>query len=197
MRLILASSSPRRSELLKRAGLKFEVYVPSVDESSVSRDDAGELALLRARLKAGCAASELSRLGRGDFIVLGADTVVERSGEIFPKPKDEADALGMLMRLSAGAHNVYTGVCFVSSNNTACERIVRSVVTFGEFEREPLERYVKSGKAFGKAGAYGIQDEELGFLIKKTDGARDNVIGLPVATVTEMLKEKSKWRQWK
>ena len=84
MRLILASSSPRRSELLKRAGLKFEVYVPSVDESSVSRDDAGELALLRARLKAGCEASELSRFGRGDFIVLGADSVVERAGEIFP-----------------------------------------------------------------------------------------------------------------
>ena len=197
MRLVLASSSPRRSELLKEAGFEFEVLASTADESSVNVESARELALMRARLKAESVASALLKRHGEDFVVLGADTVVERSGEIFPKPKDEADALEMLRRLSDGEHNVFTGVCLISSENTVCERAERTAVTFGAFDKERLEDYVRSGKAFGKAGAYGVQDEELGFLIKKTDGARDNVIGLPVATVKEMLKEKSKWRQWK
>lgn len=197
MRLVLASSSPRRSELLKEAGFEFEVLASTADESSVNVESARELALMRARLKAESVACALLERHDEDFVVLGADTVVERSGEIFPKPKDEADALKMLRRLSDGEHNVFTGVCLISSENKVCERAERTAVTFGAFDKERLEDYVRSGKAFGKAGAYGVQDEELGFLIKKTDGARDNVIGLPVATVKEMLKEKSKWRQWK
>lgn len=196
MKLILASSSPRRIELLKEAGFDFEVRVSAADENAVCAKDADKLALMRARLKAESVADELLMYGE-EFIVLGADTVVERSGEIFPKPANERDAIGMLKRLSDGDHNVFTGVCLVSSDNRTEERAVCTAVGFGAFDLGRIEAYVKSGKAFGKAGAYGIQDEELSFLIKKTDGARDNVIGLPVATVTEMLKEKSKWRQWK
>lgn len=195
--LVLASASDRRKELLSKAGFEFEIMPADVDESAVKERDGARLSLRLARLKAKVSAEKLIEERRESFVVLGADTVVEHGGKIYGKPKDEKDATAMLRQLCGGSHSVYTSVCLISSEGTFSERTVKTRVTFGEFDEPEIAAYIKSGKAFGKAGAYGIQDEELGFLIKKINGDRDNVIGLPTFAVVEMLKEKSKWRQWK
>lgn len=195
--LVLASASARRKELLSKAGLEFEIMPADVDESAVKEHDGSKLSSKLARLKAEAAAEKLIKERRDGFVVLGADTVVEHGGKIYGKPRDEKNAAAMLKELCGGSHCVYTSVCLISSENTLSERTVKTRVTFGEFDKPKIIAYIKSGKAFGKAGAYGIQDEELEFLIKKIDGDRDNVIGLPIFAVVEMLKEKSKWRQWK
>ena len=195
--LILASGSPRRKELLRASGLNFEVRTFDVDESSVVEKDGAALSYKLACLKAKTAAQRLTEEKYGDFTVLGADTVVEKDYKIYGKPKDASDALRMLKELCGGEHEVYTSVCLIASDNTFAARTVKTKVEFGAFDEARLTVYVRSGKSFGKAGAYGLQDEELKFLIKDIDGDRDSVIGLPTGAVLEMLKEKAKWRQWK
>lgn len=199
MTLILASASPRRSELLERAGIAFEVCPSNADESSVKAQTAEGLCRKRARLKAQSTLENL-KVGAegGGFVVLGADTVVEKDGIIYGKPKDEKDAQRMLHKLSGASHSVYTAVTLIDANaSTGCETVEKTTVTFKAYDKELIDGYIASGLWRGKAGGYGIQDDELKPLVEKIDGETDNVIGLPVKAVLKMLKEKAKWLHWK
>lgn len=185
--IFLASSSPRRAELLRGLGLKFSVCAPDADENSVDKTIpinmyVQELALLKAT----AAAKEL--IGeRG--IIIAADTVVCMDGEILGKPHDETDAERMLFSLSGKTHNVYTGICVMrmSDGFAACESEC-TAVTFLPLSEEKIKRYVKTGEPMDKAGSYGIQG--LGStLVEKINGDYFNVVGLPVSKLTLLLEK--------
>jgi septum formation protein len=179
-RLILASASPRRAELLRQAGFSFQVQAADVDETALPVEDAVRLALRLAAMKAGAVAS-----GPGE-LVLGADTVVEApDGELLGKPADDIDAARMLRLLSGNTHRVVTGVCC-----GAAERIeVAAAVTYVSFltlSEAEIADYVASGEPRGKAGAYAVQGRAARFT-SRIFGEYTNVVGLPLALVSAML----------
>ena len=177
-RLILASNSPRRRELLREAGFSFTVE-PSRFEERAGGLSARETAEAFAR---GKAEEVFSRFPSA--VVLGADTVVSLEGEIFGKPKDEKDAFRMLRLLSGKEHEVFTGV-FVCSPEKRLSCVVETRVKFLPLDEETVTRYAKSGLPLDKAGAYGIQD---GYpLVERIEGSYSNVVGLPVEEVRAML----------
>ncbi len=178
-KLLLASNSPRRRELLAALDVPFEV-VPSRFEERAEGLSARETALSFAEGKAG---EVLSRYP--EAFVLGADTVVCCGGEILGKPRDAADAKRMLRLLSGRTHSVFTGVCLLGQGTRLAE-IVETRVTFFPLDEAFLEAYVASGSPMDKAGAYGIQD---GGLAAGYEGSYTNVIGLPMETVRAFLKE--------
>lgn len=182
MRIVLASASPRRAELLRQAGVDFSVFAATSDESAITADSGVALACARARHKA-----EEVYLKTGG-IVLGADTVVIKDGRLLEKPADKAQAYDMFRLLCGGVHEVVTAVCIVSEDKFL-QRCEKTSVAFGAFDLSIVDAYVRSGKPFDKAGGYGIQDSELAPLIKRVDGDRDTVIGLPVRAVLKLLKE--------
>lgn len=194
MRLILASSSPRRAELLTKAGLSFEVLKPEATledaySASWSHLDPKEFTKRLAFLKALGVARALAAQ---DGVVLGADTIAEFEGDILGKPKDRSEARRMIKRLCQGDHDVITGVALISlKTGQLVTDAVCSTVTLGEYNEALVNDYVDSGLADGKAGSYGIQDPLIRPLIKGVKGAFDNVIGLPVDTVRSHL---NKWR---
>ena len=178
MKLILASVSPRRKELL--AGVcDFEVQPSHFDE--VTGKDAKEVVLQNAR---GKAREVLSRFPART--VLGADTVVVLDHMILGKPKDSEDAKRMLRLLSGRVHSVFTGVCLIDEKG-ALERVVEAKVLFKTLSEKLIEDYVLSGTPLDKAGAYGIQD---GIVVDSIEGSYSCVMGLPMEAVQEMLKEK-------
>jgi nucleoside triphosphate pyrophosphatase len=181
-RLILASGSPRRRELLAAAGLSFESADSGVTEMRAGHESAREFALRMAREKA-LAVS----VREPDALVLGADTIVECAGEILPKPDDEADARRMLRALSGRTHTVVTAFALARGGAIAANEAVASRVTFRTLGDEEIGDYVASGEPMDKAGAYGIQGIGGGF-ISGVDGPRDNVMGLPVAAVLAALR---------
>lgn len=186
-KIFLASSSPRRAELLRGLGLDFTVCAPDADESSINKAIpinmyVQELALLKAT----AAAKELIG-SRG--VIIAADTVVCMDGEILGKPYDEQDAARILAALSGKSHEVYTGVCVmrISDGYAACES-ERTAVTFLPITEEKIDRYIKTGEPMDKAGAYGIQG--LGAaLVKKIEGDYFNVVGLPISKLTQLLEK--------
>ena len=203
MRLILASASPRRAELLRAAGYEFDVVVADVDESI--RNGESPSAYVRRLAAAKSAAALGSDL---DFretetvhelspkrenrdltptIVLGADTTVVVDDEILAKPRDEADAAAMLRRLSGRRHDVLTGV---SLRRGAYEvgRVESTSVYVAELTDEEIAWYVATGEGRDKAGAYAIQGFASRF-ITRVEGSYSNVVGLPVACVRELLTE--------
>ena len=178
MKLILASVSPRRKELL--AGVcDFEVQPSHFDE--VTGGDAKEVVLQNAR---GKAKEVLSRFPTRT--VLGADTVVVLDNMILGKPKDGEDAKRMLRLLSGRVHSVFTGVCLIDERG-ALERVVEAKVLFKTLSEKLIEDYVLSGTPLDKAGAYGIQD---GIVVDSIEGSYSCVMGLPMEAVKEMLLEK-------
>lgn len=183
-KLILASSSPRRAELLRQIGLTFEVKVCSVEETFPPGLSPGNLVEYLAERKAAAVAGELN-----DGIVIGADTVVVWRGQVLGKPLDEEEAFHMLFKLQDCAHEVYTGVALID----ACSGKVltgheKTRVCFRTMEEEEIRRYIASGEPYDKAGAYGIQGLAAIF-IKKLEGCYTNVVGLPLARLSVMLKE--------
>ncbi len=177
-KLILASASPRRRELLAQLGYPFEV-APSRFEERAEGLSAYQTALAFAR---GKAREVFSR--HPEAIVLGADTVVALGDEIFGKPADGEDARRMLRKLSGKTHSVFTGVCVCSPRGTR-ESVVETRVEFYPLAEELIERYVKSGLPMDKAGGYGIQD---GYpLVKGVKGSFTNVVGLPVEEVGALI----------
>lgn len=177
MKLILASNSPRRRELLAQYGYEFEVE-PSLFEESAKGLSAYETVLFNARGKAG----EVFSRSKKD-VVLGADTVVCLNGEVLGKPKDRADAVRMLTLLSGNAHEVYTGVC-VHGPNGEFFGVVKTEVVFHPLSKEFIEAYVAGGSPMDKAGAYGIQD---GGLVARIEGSYSNVVGLPIEETRALL----------
>lgn len=183
MKIILASQSPRRKELLERMGIQdFETISPNVDESAFHGLPPEELV---RRLSAEKAAAVAGKVGE-DAIVIAADTVVALEGAVLGKPADELDAFKMLSALSGVRHQVYTGVtvCRGGEKQTAHEV---TDVTFRELSEREIEDYISTGEPMDKAGAYGIQGYGA-LLIQGISGDYYNVMGLPVCRLGRMLE---------
>ena len=178
MRLVLASASPRRVELLRTITEDFEI-IPSSFEEKGGGDPVSTVSAF-ARGKA-----ENVFQQNPNALVLGADTVVALDGVIFGKPKDEADARRMLKLLSGRTHSVYTGVCLLGEKFRG-EVVSETKVTFYSLTDAWIEEYLQSGSPYDKAGAYGIQD---GGLVSSYEGSYTNVVGLPVDEVKLLLEE--------
>jgi septum formation protein len=183
-RLILASASPRRRELLAQAGFTFDVVFSGIPEERRPGEDPIRYVTRLAREKAEAAIRQ-HRL-RADDRVLGADTIVVAGDEVLEKPVDPADAARMLRLLSGRTHQVITGVCLARGE----ERQVAAEVTFVRFstlsERE-IEDYIASGEPLDKAGAYAIQGRAARW-VPRIQGCYFNVVGLPLALVTAMIE---------
>jgi septum formation protein len=183
-RLILASASPRRQQLLANAGYTFEVHPSDVDEQSIGTGlTAGELAERLAEMKA----DDVSRRFPND-VILAADTVVAYLDRILGKPKDEKDAERMLRLLSGTAHSVITGVAvFCRTGGHFRHTRVLSAVHMRELTDREVEQYVSSRLWDGKAGGYGIQDPDP--FVTRISGSATNIVGLPMEVVAGMLED--------
>jgi len=179
--LLLASSSPRRAELLTAAGIPFEVRPADVDERVLE----GESAVAYVRRIAEAKARTISARFP-DRLVLGADTTVVVDGLILAKPTDALDARRMLGALSGRTHEVLTGVCIAASRHVETS-VSTTSVEFAQLSGDEIEEYVGSGEPMDKAGAYAIQGLASRW-VTRIDGSYSNVVGLPVALVYEMLK---------
>lgn len=177
--LILASRSPRRSELLTRMGISFETDAADVDESSAL--SAPDTVCLLSRRKAAAVASRHP----GRFI-LGADTLVAVDGQSLGKPADEADAARMLRLLSGRTHQVFTGVAVISPSGEAFTGLDRTDVTFDLLTEDEILSCVRSGEPMDKAGAYALQGR-AGAWVTCLHGSDTSVIGLPLYLVRRLL----------
>ena len=180
--LVLASASPRRAELLRAAGIPFEVAAADVDERQHDGEAPGAYVQRLAVAKATAVAA--TRPGR---VVLGADTTVVVDGEVLGKPRDPAEAASMLRRLSGRSHRVLTGVCLIGPDAEAGPAVASTTVEFRPLTDLEIEQYVASGEPMDKAGAYAIQGG-AGAFVTRVDGDYDNVVGLPVALVQAMCR---------
>ncbi len=181
-KLILASASPRRRELLSKHAADFEVIVSGVPEIEPPACHWSSAARLNAVAKAKAVADL-----RPDALVIGADTVIELGGRILGKPNDLQHAREMLRAMSGSTHNVATGVCLASVNGRVlCQFVDISVVVFKTLSASDIELYLGKAHVLDKAGAYAIQ-ESGHIIIVRVEGSMDNVIGLPAARVAEAI----------
>jgi septum formation protein len=188
MELILASSSPRRAEILREAGISFEICAAQADETASPGESAYEMVARLAEVKARSIAARI-KPGNEPCIVMGADTAVELNGEIFGKPRDAAHACQMLAALSGRTHHVLTGVFLLRLPDSATRAAVESTsVTFAPLSRDEIEAYVASREPFDKAGGYAIQGR-AGRYIPKIEGCYFNVVGLPLAKLYALFRE--------
>jgi septum formation protein len=184
-KIVLASSSPRRKELLLALGLEFEVMHPSSHEMASGNETPEAFALRVSREKA----TSVSRdLGNG-FIVIGADTIVAVDGEMLGKPGDPDEASSMLRKLSGKEHHVYTAFSIVRPKNEILHtEVVDTRVRVKPLAASEIEGYIKTGEPMDKAGAYGIQG--IGsFIVSGIEGSYSNVVGLPVDELLGALKK--------
>ncbi|HZQ43940.1 MAG TPA: Maf family protein [Acidobacteriaceae bacterium] len=181
-RLILASASPRRRELLAQAGLRFEVVPAHIDESR----HAGESPTAYVERLAMEKAQAIHALHPA-AIVLGADTTVEIDGHALEKPVDRSDARRMLRALSGRTHHVHTGLALLSTQGQRTHLETTSV-TFSEVDEAGLEHYLATTEPYDKAGAYGIQGYAARW-IPRIEGDYFNVVGLPLAATVRLLRE--------
>lgn len=187
MKLILASASPRRAEILRNAGIPFEVCAVLFDETRRPGELRGDYVRRLALGKARAAANESA--GSDDCLFVGADTIVVANDEILGKPESDDDARRMLRLLSGTVHEVHTGVAVVRRPGTI-EGVVDETtrVTFAPLSDEDIESYVATGEPFDKAGAYAIQGI-AGRYITRIDGCYFNVVGLPLARLWSLLRD--------
>ncbi len=191
MKLILASSSPRRAELLRDAGISFDVCAPQIDETRYLNEAVEKMVARLAEAKARAAAKSAGESIQA--IIIGADTAVELDGEIFGKPRDAAEALEMLSYLSGRTHCVLTGICVLRLPDGATRSAVeRTAVAFAPLDPSEIETYVTSGEPFDKAGGYAIQGR-AGRYIPRIEGCYFNVVGLPLARLHALLSDLG-WR---
>jgi septum formation protein len=206
VRLILASASPRRAELLRAAGFDFETLVANVDEQPqpgespstyVRRLAAEKSAAVQAGLKACTTPAAIrseavvrSEVVQGfspaDTIILGADTTVVVDGDILGKPRDDGESAAMLQRLSGRRHEVLTGIS-IRQGSYELGRVETTAVWFAALTKEDIARYVASGEGRDKAGGYAIQGLASRF-VPRIEGSYSNVVGLPVAAVAELVR---------
>ena len=189
VRLILASASPRRADLLRAAGLTFETMSVEVDERARSDETPEEYVRRLAAAKSSRALEQLSgspEAGRRD-VVLGADTVVVVDGELLGKPRDAGDARRMIDRLSGRRHDVFTGVSLRRSD-LELNGVAATAVFFAPISTADIDWYVETGEGLDKAGGYAIQGFASRF-VERIDGSYSNVVGLPVAVVYALLAE--------
>jgi septum formation protein len=185
MKLILASTSPRRAEILHDAGFSFTVVASAVDETPIPGESPSDLVQRLANAKAELASARAV----GPAIVLAADTVVTLDGRIFGKPRSADDARYILENLSGRTHAVVTGVTLVRLPDAERRNFVEStLVHFAQLSAEEITRYLATEEPHDKAGAYAIQGR-AGRYIPRIEGDYFNVVGLPLAHVTQALAE--------
>ncbi len=187
MKIILASGSPRRKELLTQVGIDFEVVVSGIEEvitSALPKDVVGELSRHKAL--------DVFSGTAGDVVVIGADTVVSVDNRILGKPEDKEDAVKMLQSISGRCHSVFTGVTLCIRQDGMEERITfaeETKVYVDELTDRDIKAYIATGEPMDKAGAYGIQGKFAAY-VEKIEGDYNNVVGLPVGKVCKVLREK-------
>jgi septum formation protein len=203
MRLILASGSPRRAELLRAAGFTFDVLVCDVDEQVLAGETA-DAYVRRVALAKSARAQEILRHqvdaieGRvqkdppySEILILAADTAVVLDGVILGKPRDSAEARAMIEALSGRRHDVLTGIS-LRRGETEVGGVEHSGVYFNEIAAAEIDWFVRSGEGADKAGGYAIQGLASRF-VWRLEGSYSNVVGLPVATVHELLRDAFGW----
>ncbi len=177
MRIILASASPRRHQLLSKVVDNFEIIPSTSDEQcdiTIPQKLVAQLAYDKAH--------EVFEKNT-DALVIGCDTLVECDGVVYGKPKTNDEAIGMISTFNGRSHNVWTGVCVVTSDSEV-QFVECTEVQFANLTTELIEQYVANNNCLDKAGGYGIQD---GVLVKNISGSYDNVMGLPTETLTQVL----------
>lgn len=201
-RLIVASASPRRHDLLRAAGFEFAVVPADIDESPLAGEDAAtyveRLASAKAEavaagLRSGARGAGVSDVGVPDVVVLGADTIVELDGALLGKPVDTADAITTLRRLRGRTHRVMTAVAVVTTGTASRESRITSAirsteVRFRALTDSEIEGYVATGEPLDKAGSYAIQGAG-GAFVERIIGDYDNVVGLPVEVTRTLLRD--------
>lgn len=180
MRLILASSSPRRQDLLRAAGFSFDVLVPNVDETLIAGESPGVAVMRLAEKKVLAVGKTVSRA-----VVLAADTAVVLDGEMLGKPENAEDARRMVRALSDRDHAVLTGFALFDGVSLHRE-VVSTRVWFRKVGEAEIEAYIASGEPMDKAGGYGIQSGAAHW-VRSIEGSYTNVVGLPMAEVVEAL----------
>ncbi|MEK6280560.1 MAG: Maf family protein [Acidobacteriota bacterium] len=181
-KIILASKSPRRAEILRSAGWEFESQAPNIDETRQESEDAVSYVKRLAREKAATIANRAP-----ERLALGADTVVVIDGEILGQPRDDEDARRMLSLLSGKWHEVLTGVALLRGETEASIDHESTRVHFCELSAEEIDWYVSTGEPRDKAGAYAIQGKGAIF-IEGIEGDYFNIVGLPIRLVYEMVR---------
>lgn len=188
-KLILASASPRRIELLRQIGLEFTSIPSDVDESSYDFTDAGKYVEEMARRKALSVAQGLSGADRMDACVLGADTAVEIDGVILGKPVSYDDAFRMLETISGRWHRVYTGIALVRAEDLKTQTGLECTrVKIRDLDRDMISRYLETGEPFDKAGSYGAQGYGC-LIVERVEGCFFNIVGLPIHRLSLMLEK--------
>ena len=183
-RIILASASPRRAELLRAAGIDFDVRPADIDETMRPGEEPADYVSRLAEAKARAVHER-----DGNQTVLAADTAVVVDGQILGKPMDEADAKRMLRMLGGRSHEVLTAVSLFHPGEIVDTRIDATTVEFAELSDAAIEWYVSSGEPMDKAGAYAVQGLASRF-VTRVEGSYSNVVGLPIALVYQMLTNK-------
>lgn len=185
-KIVLASASPRRKEILEQVGISFDI-IPSTSDEVITKDVPKDIVEELAEQKAYEVFSNLSN----PSIVIGADTIVVLNNSIMGKPKDENDAFSMLNNLQNNAHTVYTGVCVYINENNEIKKLLFSEATnvsMYPMTKEQIYDYIATKEPMDKAGAYGIQGKSA-IYIRKIDGDYNTVVGLPIARLyNEMLE---------
>ncbi len=187
-RLILASRSPRRAELLRLVGAQFEVAPADVDESALPEERAEAHVLRLAESKARASAHRAASAGEEGTLVLGADTIVTLDRAILGKPAGEEEARRMLAALSGRVHEVWTGLfLFDPTHDRGVGEAVRSIVKFSRLDSDEIDRYVATGEPLDKAGAYAVQGYGAAF-VEAIEGSYSNVVGLPLGHLRHLLR---------
>jgi septum formation protein len=180
MKLILASSSPRRAEVLRNAGFVFQVRPADVDETRLPQEGAEDYVRRVAQAKAHAVAEQAHAAGER-AIVIAADTIVLAEGQILGKPKDTEDARRMLRLFSGTIHEVLTALCVINiPANKEALHVEKTRVEFLKMSEKEIESYIQTGEPFDKAGAYGIQGI-AGRFVTRIEGCYFNVLGLPLS----------------
>jgi len=181
--IILASASPRRQELLQQIGVDFRVISQDIDESLRQDEPAADYVLRMANAKADSALTSLAQDDQS--VVLAADTIVVCDGEVMGKPADRDSAVGMLLKLSAREHHVFSAIT-VATQQQRFSAMSDSVVCFRAITLDEAEDYWRSTEPIGKAGAYAIQGRAAIF-VKQLSGSYSSVMGLPLYETAELL----------
>ncbi len=193
MKIILASASPRRKELLKQIGMSFKT-MPSIKEEKITKNTPEEIVEELSYQKAVDICGQLGDSMKEDFVVIGADTIVSIWGEIMGKPADKEDACNMLSKLQGKSHQVYTGVTLAwkYKDTPAMFHTFHecSDVTVYPMTEEEIKSYVNSGEPMDKAGAYAVQGKFAAY-IQGICGDYNNIVGLPIGRVYQEMKQRN------
>lgn len=184
MKVILASNSPRRKEILQNQNVKFDVLVSNINEFSKSTLPS-EIVCGIAKQKAFAVKNQYEL--DNNCLIIAADTLVFAGGEVLGKPNDKEDAKRMITLLSDSTHQVFTGIALIYNNNILTDS-EETIVEFNKMSEEEIENYINSSEPYDKAGGYAVQGLAAKY-IKRIDGCYNNVVGLPISKFYQMLKQ--------